>query len=311
MTTAFPFPVDPVLTGIVIAYRNADLIADRVLPRIGPALTKRLFKYNKFDFAQGIKLQNTRVGRKGVPDEIELTMTEVPAEVADYALGATVPQDDIQNAPPGTDPLAYHAQALINLVDLGREARVASLVFNAATYPAGNSEALTGSDKWSDPDSDPLGQIQDAMDAMVMRANVVVLGRASWSILRRHPQIVGALSRSGTERGRATAPEVADLLEVSEIIVGDAWVDRTRQGQTASRTRAWGPHAALLRREPLAKSINQMPTFGWTAEYLTRISGATPDTKSGLRGAQYVKSGESLAEVIAAPDLGYFFQDVV
>ena len=29
-----PFPTDPRLTGIVIAYRNAELIADRILPRL-------------------------------------------------------------------------------------------------------------------------------------------------------------------------------------------------------------------------------------------------------------------------------------
>ena len=131
MTTAFPFPVDPELTGIVIAYRNAELIADRVLPRIGPPLTKKLFKYNKYDFGQVITLQDTRVGRKGEPKDVEFGMTEVPAETRDYALGSTVPADDITNAPPGYNPLAYTAQTVINLVDLDREVRVADLVFSA------------------------------------------------------------------------------------------------------------------------------------------------------------------------------------
>lgn len=311
MTTAFPFSVDPELTGIVIAYRNAELIADRVLPRIGPPLTKKMFKYDKYDFTQGIRLQDTAVGRKGTPNEVEFGMTEIPAETRDYALGSTVPADDITNAPPGYDPLAYAAQTVINLVDLDREVRVANLVFNASTYPAGNSEALTGTDKWSNPASDPLGQIQDARDGMVMDANILVLGRQGWSALRRHPQIVGAISISGTERGRATLVAAAELLEVGEIVVGSAWVDRTRKGQAPTRTRTWGAGAALLRREPLARSINQMPTFGWTAEYLTRIAGVEAAPRVGLRGAQYVKAGESVAEVIGAPDLGYLFEDVV
>ncbi len=56
--------------------------------------------------------------------------------------------------------------------------------------------------------------------------------------------------------------------------------------------------------------MNGPPTFGATFQYGTRVSGQTP-VKVGLRGGVEVTSGESLAEVITASDLGYFFENAV
>ena len=309
--TAFPFPVDPELTGVVIAYKNEELIADLVLPRLDPPLTKQEFKYQKYDFAEAVTVPDTRVGRKGEPNEVEFSGTETPSATEDFGLDDVVPIDDVRNAPKGYNPLTFAAQGVMDLVLLDREKRTADLVFNANTYGAANKEVLAGTSQWSDAASDPIGDIEDARDGMLIRPNVLVLGRPTWSKLRRNPKIISSLSVSGTSNGLATRQAVADLFELDDIVVGSAWVNTARKGQAANLARTWGKHAALIRRETLTTSLNQRPTFGATFQYGTRVSGQIPEPKTGLRGAIRVRAGESLKELITAPELGYFFQNAV
>lgn len=305
-----PFPVDPELTGIAISFQNEELIADQVLPRLEPRLTKETFKYMVFSFAQSITIPDTMVGRKSEPGVIEFGGTETPGFTSDYGQDSIIPNSDIAQAPPGYNPEAFATQQLTNLVLLDREKRTAGKVFNAGTYPVGNKEVLAGASQWSHVDSKPAQAITNALDSMVMRANIMVIGRPGWSKLRQNPSILKALSPSGSAEGLANKRAVADLLELDDIIVGSAWANAAKPGQPAQTFRLWGKHAALLRREKIVSSLGEVPTFGWTAQYGTRVAGALDAPTIGLRGARRVRSGESVAEVISAPELGYFFQDV-
>lgn len=305
-----PFVIDPVLSGLVISYQNGVYIADRVLPRLDPVLPKSEFKYSKYDFGEAVSLISTKVGRKGTPNEIEVNLTDTPASTEDFALDDVVPQDDIDQAPPHYDPVAAAAVRVRDQVMLDREVRAAGIVFNAATYAASNRTTLSGTSQWSDPASNPVKAVGDARDLMVMAPNVMVIGQLGWTSLRRNPVIVSSISFSGTTNGMASVRAVADLLELDDIIVGTAWQNTARRGQTASLARVWGKHAALLRLDKNANAKGDVPTFGFTAQYGRPVAGTIPEPKVGLRGATRVRTGESVKEVVCASDLGYFFQNV-
>ena len=306
-----PFPIDPVLTGIVIAYKNNMLIADQVLPRLTPNLPKMKFTWWRFDFGQFITVPDSKVGRKSAPNEVEFEATDVEDKTDDYGFDDVIPLDDINNAPAGYDPRAFSAQALIDLVLLDREVRVAKKVFNSANYAASNKETLAGTSQWSHADSKPIVQITEAADSMIMRPNNMVLGRVEWTALRTNPSVLRSLTVSGAGDGLANKRAVADLLELDDIIVGEGWINSAKKGQPVSRSRAWGDKALLFHKAPLASSINATPTYGWTAQYGDRVSGSMDEPKIGMRGSVRVRSGESVKEVISAPELGYLFEDVV
>lgn len=306
-----PFPIDPVLTGIIIAYRNATLVSDLVMPRLTPNLPKKQFKWWKFDFSQFITLHDTRVGRKSQPNTVEFNAEEVEASTDDYGLDDVIPLDDINNAPEGYDPRAFAAQKLIDLVLLDREVRVANMAFNAANYAAANKETLAGTDQWSHPDSKPIKQISEAADSMIMRPNNMVLGRVEWTALRTNPSVLAALTPSGASEGLANKRAVADLLELDDIIVGEGWINSARKGQPVVRSRAWSDKALLFHKAPLASSLEATPTFAWTAQHGERVSGSIDEPKIGLKGSVRVRSGESVKEVMSSPDLGYLFSDVI
>lgn len=311
------FPINPTLTAIAIGYVNPEksLIADAVLPRVP---TGKKFTYYSYSAAQGYTIPNTRVGRKSEPTMVDFGGTAINAECFDWGLDDLVPNDEIEAyermpKPSGgiADPKSISVMLLTHLVQLDREIRVANQVFAAATYPAGNQATLAGAAQWSDAaNSDPVKAITDALDVPLIRPNKLILGQAVWTNLRRHPKIVQAVNATGQGAGNVARQAVADLFELDEILVGGSFYNTARKGQAPVYVRAWGKHAALIYSSQPSALLGQ-PTFGFTAQYGDKIAGSIPKPEKGLRGGEQVRSGESLLEVISAPDAGFFFQNAV
>lgn len=316
-TTAFPINTE--LTAIAIGYRNrdVDLIADVVLPRI-PKLGKK-FSYTVYNKADAYTLPSTLVARRGEPGTVDFGGVLVPAECVDFGLDDIVPNDEIEawaaSPRPASggpvSPLARSTSLTTGLIMLDREVRVAGLVFAAATYPSGNKVTLSGTSQWSDyTNSNPLAALLNALDIPLFRPNVLVLGQAVWTVLRQHPKIVQAVHGTDQGAGSVTREQLAALLEIKRVVVGSGFVNTARKGQAPVFARVWGKHASLLYVSEDMADADQ-PTFGFTAQFGTRIAGEMAEPKMGLRGSTRVRVGESVKEVIAASDAGYFFENAV
>ena len=304
-----PFPINPALMAIVIAHRNKEMIADEVLPRV--PVGKQEFKWLEHNMAEGFTVPDTKVGRSSQPNQVSFSAIEKTSSTEDYGLDDPIPQADIDNAPENYDPIGRASEGIINIVELDREVRVAAAVFNAATYGANNKVALVGGDQFSDyVNSDPVGVITGALDTMIMRGNIIAIGRAVFSKLATHPQILKAVHGNSGDAGVATRRQLAELFELDDILVGSAWVNTARKGQALVLARTWGKHLALLYRDKTADTRSGV-TFGVTAQFGTRIAGQIEDKDIGLRGGIRVRAGESVKEVICAPDLGYFIENAI
>lgn len=315
MATA-PFPITPEMMAITIAYRNTKLIADDVLPRV-PVGTQE-FKYPTYTKAESFTVPDTKVGRKSAPNEVEFSAVETTAKCDDYGLDDPVPQEDIDNAEAVSrltgkayDPLGRANEGLTDLIMLAREIRTAGLVFTAANYPVGNKATLSGTSQWSDyVNSDPAGAIMAALDALIFRPNIMVVGRAVYTKLIMHPKIVAAIFGNNQSAGIVARQQLATLFELDAIYVGEGWVNTAKKGQTPALARVWGKHCSLLYRD-LRADTRGGTSFGYTAQWGSRIAGALPDAKIGMRGGQRVRVGESVKELITASDLGYMFENAV
>jgi hypothetical protein len=309
-----PFPIDPHLTGISLAYQNETLIAEAVLPTVG--VSKQEFRWNRYDLRDGFTLPNTLVGRKSEPNKVEFGATEVAGFTKDYGLDDDVPTEDIMNSDVRHDPLAYATLRVTELIELDREVRVAAKVFDAALYAAGNKQALSGTAQWSDfVNSDPIGNIHDLAlesNAVMMRPNVMVMGSEVWMKFARHPKILEAVKSTGgaINNGIAARSAIAQLFELEEVLVGRARLNTAKKGQPATMSRVWGKSALLFYRNRLATNQAGI-TLGYSAQWGSRVAGQMPEPNIGLRGAVRVRVGESREEVLAAPDVGFLFTTAV
>ncbi len=163
-TNPAPFIIQPHLTAIAIAYRNEQMIADGILPRV--PVPGETFKYSVYDKADTFTIPDTKVGRTSRPNEVDYHATEQTASTVDYGLEEPIPQKDIDNAAGSpVDPQMIATEQITTLLDLDREQRAANIVFNAANYAAANKVTLVqGNSQWSDATVNPLAQISDAAD---------------------------------------------------------------------------------------------------------------------------------------------------
>lgn len=309
-----PFVPSAELTAIAIAYRNKayTLIADAVMPRVNPKLTKKEFTYLAYNLADGFTVPDLAVGRLGVAGNVGTLAEEKTGKVEDYALNYPLAQDDIDQAKGGnTNPLGFATEFTTNLVNLGREIRVARKTFNADSYAAANVQTLAGQDQFNDTvNSDPVAVIVEMLDTPVIRPNRLVFGKKSWSTVRRHPKLLKAIFPNGNGAGMATREQVAELFEVNEILVGESYVNAAQKGQAANLQRVWGNHIAGHFIDPTTNNMGGV-TWGMTLQYGERVAGTMVDGDIGARGGLKARVIDSVCELVAAPDVGFLIANAI
>jgi hypothetical protein len=314
LTNRTPFPIDPALSQISLAYTNGMMVADSVLPRVS-VLTED-FRYNKFTFADSTTIPNTRVGRKGRPSQVEFSVGEGTSHTDDYGLDYPIPYADIEKAQrAGIDITGRATRITTQLVMLDREVRVATLMFDPNNYGTNNKATLAGTSQFSDyTNSDPIQDILGRLDSCIVRPNVAVMGRAVWTKLQSHPKVVAAaypMGGNASVGGKAAREAVARLLELDEIIVGEGFFNSAKPGQAPTNVRVWGKHISLFVRNQDAAPDAPICTFGYTAQWGDRVAGQIQDPHLGLRGGTSVRVGESVKELLIANDLAFLLQNAV
>lgn len=301
------FPIDPQLTAIAIAYKNAAMIADEVMPRIG-ALSQEEFKYLKYSLEEGFTVPDTKVGRRGRPNEVSFSADEETSSTDDYGLDDPIPNSDIDSG--GPTVVQRSTEALTGLIDLDREMRVSRIVVDPDNYESSNVEALAAGERFDVAGSDPLKVLEEALNTPIMRPNTMTLGHNVWSALRRHPKVVKAVNKNSGDSGMVAREAVKDILELEELLVGQARANMARRGQPADLKRLWADDVAMHYLDKNADNRHGT-TWGYTAPYKTRIAGQEFDGSIGLRGGQRVRVGESVKEVVSAKALGFLLTNVI
>lgn len=318
-----PFPIDAVLTAIAIGYSNPAhaLIADRILPRV--EVMGEEFKWNSYPLAEKFTLPKTLVSRKGQPNQVQFSATELSAVISDYGLDDPLPHSDIMAAERARaenrsshDPKQTATAGLKNLIDLAREVRAAGIVQNADNYSANRKITLAGTDQFSDyVNSDPYGVIFDGFDAtLVHRPNTIGMGQSAWSKIRRHPNLLNAVKGGLTTEGGLTRQQFADLFEIAldSLLIGEAYLNTAAKGQDVQLDRVWGGNIALLYLDPSKQTADDNTiTWGFTAALGGPVSGSIEDPDIGLQGGERVRVGERVKELVCAPDVGYLITDAV
>lgn len=303
-----PYPIDPALTAIAVAYANKNYIADLVAPRIPVDAQK--FTFLSYATDTFFNIPDTRVGRRSKPNEVTLEASEVTDSTEDHALDGGVPRADMENADERYDPLGNEVMFLQELIALDREKRVADLVFAAANYASGLKQTLSGTSQFSHASSTPIATINAALDVPLMRPNQMIFGQATWTTFRSHPEIVEACLGTGAAKGNVTRQQVAELFEVDEVLVGQARANSAKRGQTPSLARLWGKQLALAYKAPVVQAKGAV-TFLGTFEWGSRIAAQREDPDMGMRGGISVRTGESVRERFIASDAGYLFDAAI
>lgn len=317
---ARPFPVNPILTAICIGYRNRNMIADQVMPRI-PVLGES-YRYTRYPIAEMFTVPRTLTGRRGRVERVQFSGEQADGSTKDYALEDAIPISDINAAAAqrtaglgNFDPEARAAEGLTNLLELDREVRVAGIVQDPNNYAASRRLVLSGSDQFSDPASKPIKMFKAAFGAtLIMRPNTITMGRDAWSGLSSNPELVNAVKGNVTSSGIITPDEFVNLFAgegLKRVLIGESFVNTARPGQAATLSRVWGKSIALHYRDDQIRPEQGGVTWGFSAQYGTRGSANWQDRDVGAEGGNVIRVWEKMDEKVVAPDVGFLFQNAV
>ena len=298
--------INPILTTVAQGYANAEFVGSVLFPRV-PVSSRagQIMTFGKESF----KLYNARRAPGAATKRLNVGYAGDPFVLVQDALEAVVPRENQQEAQSiaGVDLAGIHVETVMRALYLGLEYEQATLARNPAKYAAGSKVALTGTNKWDSPSSDPIADVSNAREAVRARIGqyptTLVLGAKVMAALKRHPKIIERIKY--TQFAAVSEAMLAELFEVATVKVAKAVI----AGDDDVFSDIWGNDAVLAYVPAQVSSIIQ-PSYGYTytlnGNPLVENAYTEHNAKSEVYGVTFER-----APVMAGADSGFLFQNVV
>jgi len=262
--------VDKILTQFSVAYRNENYISEMISPVL--TVKQKSGKFAKYG-KDSMRLQTNIQRAPGTrANSFDYSVSQGSYSCTEHALEKVVADEYMNNQDDPYDALRDASMFLVDAIWLNQEAALAAAMADTAVLTLNTTLATT--DQWSDGEnSDPIADFITARAAIKAATgknpNVAVFGYQTWLQLVAHNDIVDRVKYIGMTDPAALKRAVAQLLEVEEVIIGDAMKVTSNQGQAVEVTDyVWGKHAWLLHRA--ARPGLMMPSFSYTMKDVNR-----------------------------------------
>jgi len=303
--------IDPVLTSHAQGYKNQKFVGHLLFPRV--AVTTRGGKTLKFD-KSAFYLYNARRAPGAKTSRIGFGYEGEPFALVEDSLEVPIPREYQQEAQkvPGINLAMRGTNLVMHSLRLLLENEQAELAKDASKYSNDQKITLAGADMWSDPNSDPINDMDVAKEAVRQSAgvdpNVMVIGSPVFTALKNHPAIVERFKYTSAES--ITAQMLANLFDLEHLGVGKA----ISTGSTMSPDKddpfqdVWG-NVGILSYSPQTPQGMEEPSYGYTytleGNPMVEVPYYDNPTKSWVVGATYER--QPVQTGIAA---GYLFQNL-
>lgn len=303
--------VNQALTNVSVAYRNAAFVAERVFPVV--PVNKRNDVYFQFSKQHFLSEPDT-VGPSDEANEIEVDLDARGSYVCTgHASQVAISDEERAQGDPGADIDIEYTQKVTERILLNEEVNIASLM---TTSNITNNTTLSGTSQWSDyVNSNPITAIDSAKETVQQAIgefpNTLLLPRKVYRTLRNHPQVLDRIkyTRDGA-RHLPTPEELADLLDVDEVIVPASLKQLVNEGQTDDLGYIWGD-IALLFYKPQRPGI-RTPAFGYTFMWVaTGTSYMVKKFRIEGRDTDYIKCKKYYAQQLVAQQAAYLWVNPV
>ena len=299
--------VDPVLSQHLRGYTNADYVAKVLFPEV--PVTQRGGKRIEFG-KDAFRLQNTRRAPGAQTERYQLGYEGRNFALHQERLIAQVPEEISDEAAkgPGIDLEKAAVEMTYDKILLGLEVEAARLARDPASYASGLTLALSGQDRFSDPNSDPETVIDDAMETVRKRIgrnpNLMLVGPAAFRALKRHPKVKEQFKY--TSGKSITADMLAEFFGVARVVKAEAvFLDATAPDDAPAND-IWG-NDIILAYVPKRVRSSMEPSFAYT--YQLR---GTPMAEKGAwnhdRRSWEIPVVSEHAPLIVGPDAGFLIQ---
>lgn len=309
MPDRIDYVVDPLLTNLSVGYKNNALIADQLFPRLTVESEKGFYyTFNKVDQFTVEKDLRTGIARA---NRVGWNMSKASyGPLIEHSLESGISKEDKRIL--GEETARRKATELVtNKILLRHEIDVNAKLKDTAIIT--QTQTLSGTSQFSDyTNSDPIGKVATAVDTIKATAIaggnriVLVMGYQVWRILRNHTKLVSRLGNAAMIT-LLSKQQVAQLLEVDDIIVAEGFQNTAAEGQAGSLSYIWGKDLWVmsLAGQPSLESVNPGYTLQ-LAEARQMDSWSEPEVK-----ADFVRFTDFFEPKVVAPESVFYYKDAV
>jgi len=294
--------INAYLSEVARGYTNNALIAENLFPAIDSELEKvEIFEFNKEAFSiynteRAVRANSNVLSPKGFNKKVTTLIEHDLAYPIDYR-----EEEESKKV-----KLQLHATNVVTEgLKLKHEKQCADLVQNTANYPTGNKITLSGTSKFTHADSDPVGIIEDAKDAVsgkiAQEPNTMIIGQDSWKILKRHKALQGLISSNINKI--VTLNLLKEIFEIPNIFIGRAvFVD-----ENGDFLRVWQDNIVLAYVPNLSSRTEYDPAFAYTVRKKNSLS-VDEYRKEGNK-LKYIRATDIYTPFMVGPEAGYLIND--
>ena len=304
--------IDVLLSNVAIGYMMEDTVAGLIAPIV--TVAKQSDAYAIFSRADALRVEDARRSPGTEANKVTRSLSSDTYFANNYALKYPVTIEDRENADPiqKQNIINDGAQFITDKLKLDWEARVSGQV--NSTSNVGSSAAVAS--EWdAASSSDPLGDMNTALDNIQdltgKRGNRIVMGIAAWRSLRRNDQILNRLFGSNNGGGYANTAQVANLLEIDQLLVAGAYRNTGNEAQAEALSPIWTDNV-LAYYAPSAPSRDMpsfMYSFRWSAGGLPNMQAERHPFDSKTKSEE-VEVGYYQDEKITGDEYSFLLRSV-
>lgn len=306
---------NPILSSLLLGMGQGTFIAEQLFPRLPQALSSVMLAKTG---DERLKKYNLRRAPGAKTKRLDISYDGKTYSVSQYSIEVPIPRELIREADESRklnvgNHLDVSRIAMVTANDillLDYEIEVATLATTTGTYAVGHVTALAGGTKWSASTGTPVTDIRAASDVIRKkigkRPNKLTLSADAFSALSMNAEVKTYLP--STQQGVATTEQLKIILNVPEIVVGDAvWKDADGVGADV-----WGNNAILAYVPKIGGNGSDIslaePGFGFTNVLEGHPFAETPyyepGEKSWIYGATYERQPN-----VAYSEAAFLFQN--
>lgn len=311
------------LANVSIAYRNQSYIADRVfpiIPNVSPkAKIARYLKGAWFRDEAGIRGPGSRANRGGYPiDYLSIATVE-------YAFAKEVTDEDRRfagNPAQGEPPLKPDQDAIefvSDKIDLKKERVVASKILTGTWSGVAGEDAagLWAAGSGNTFLADVRARVETIRSNTGFKPNVLMIDFGTYNSLKEEDTILQKIKY--VERGVLTKELLAVLLELDEVIIGEAIYSTAKEKKDSTDFTAqniWeknaGKGSSFLFYRPTSVGL-KTPSAGYQARvnYENGMPRRTTTWREAAEHQDVYEVAEETDIVVTGADLGFLWVDTL
>jgi hypothetical protein len=245
----FQLHIDKALTNVSVQFRNADFVAADIFPEVPVNdQSDKYFVYGK----ENLKAYEDLVEARVSTNEVQMSRSANSYYCNGHGLRSAIGDEDRGNDDLGSLEIDATTNLTENIL-LNREIGLLN-VLKAGLTPVDLS-ASAWANAFDTATADPITfldiQKEVIQKQIGKKPNTLMLSRPVFRGLRNNPKVTGRISGATSLDGSlVTAKQLAAVLEIDNLLVGEAVLNSAPEGEADSINYVWGKYALLCYKPP-------------------------------------------------------------